>query len=136
MSSEVKLTKLVGGSSLNVNNSGDKRKLNMDSSQINFHDYTVAFQHSRTDNVSCMKKLYMYKQQAIDRGVAEDLGVNYLQALVTTKQMFILKLKGASNSPPGISCCDVLTNFVPCLKKCIFSLVSDDLFYQFDDFII
>ena len=32
MSSEVKLTKLVGGSSLNVNNSGDKRKLNMDSS--------------------------------------------------------------------------------------------------------
>ena len=39
----------------------------------NVHGYTVAFQHSRTDICSSLKKMYKQQVIIIDRGVAEDL---------------------------------------------------------------
>ena len=37
---------------------------------MNFHVYTVAFQHSRTDIIPCVKKLYKPQVIIIDRGVS------------------------------------------------------------------
>ena len=59
----------------------------------NVHGYTVAFQHSRTDIFSCVKKLYKPQVIIIDRGISKHELFTIFSH--NKKTIFFLKLEHA-----------------------------------------
>ena len=70
---------------------------------MNFHDYTVALQHSRTDIFSCVKRLYKPQVNIIDKGVSMH---ELFPIFSHNKKLSYFKVNWSQQ--------DVLTNFVRC----------------------